>query len=397
MPMFKNSFYGLLIFFCAGSFCWGADETWRLTDAQFRSASAQVLGIDAAGVHMVISEANSTPVISWDNLLQLDRDIPATSAPGNLYQIYLFNGDHLGGQPTGSAGETVQWKQDALGQINIPLSRVAGIAQSNFTPKLDEPRSDDLVQLANGDSTHGIVTNIDNTGVTIQTGDTTATLGWDSIAAVLFSNSSPTDDEHRMFRVRFADGGTISVPNVSLTGDQFTLHFDDKQNRDVPLSSVCGIEQINGPVSWLTSRKPVENVYKPYFTEQFPTRFDRTVTGLPLSERDPGFHHGIGCHAYSKLVYELTGHYAGFRTQYAIDSDSPLADVNIRILLDGQVVLEKKHIRAGENDPVVILPLGDARRLTLEVDYGQDNATQDRFIWLDPALIRQLPAAGSVP
>ena len=156
-------------------------------------------------------------------------------------------------------------------------------------------------------------------------------------------------------------------------------------------ATVAGVEQLNGPISWLTSRKRAENIYKPFFSESFPTRFDRTVAdGRPIPEKYPGFHHGIGCHSYSKLVYDLEAGWAGFRAQFAIDSDSPLADVTVRIYLDDKLAFEEKNVKAGRIYPVVVVPLKDAKTISLEVDYGENYATEDRFVWLDPALIRTL-------
>ncbi len=51
---------------------------------------------------------------------------------------------------------------------------------------------------------------------------------------------------------------------------------------------------------------------------------------------------------------------------------------------------EKKNVKAGQIYPLVLLPLAGAKTLSLEVDYGENYATEDRFVWLDPALIRTL-------
>ena len=100
------------------------------------------------------------------------------------------------------------------------------------------------------------------------------------------------------------------------------------------------------------------------------------------------FHHAIGCHSYAKLSYDLDGSYQTFRTQYAIDSQSPLADVTVRILLDDKAAVEKKNVKSGPINLVISIPLSSAKKLSLEVDYGENYATEDRFIWLDPALVR---------
>jgi len=48
--------------------------------------------------------------------------------------------------------------------------------------------------------------------------------------------------------------------------------------------------------------------------------------------------------------------------------------------------------------PVVVETNG-ARTLTLEVDYGKNQDVQDRFNWIEPALLRYLPqkAATTAP
>ena len=112
----------------------------------------------------------------------------------------------------------------------------------------------------------------------------------------------------------------------------------------------------------------------------------------PITEKYPAFHHGIGCHSYSRLTYELDPAWTSFRTQYAIDSNSPLADVTIRIYLDDKCVYEKKNVKAGTIFPPVLVPLSGAGTISLEVDYGENYATEDRFVWLDPALTRKTPS-----
>jgi len=314
--------------------------------------------------------------------------------------LILRGGDKLSGDPIAMNGDTIDWKSARLDEINFPIGSAAAITRNGSAiPDLDQPRTDDVVRLSNGDVAHGVVTQVAPEGVTIQTADATPTLPWDSVAAVLFS-TSPVDSaaDRRAFRVLFAGDESVAVPAVAITGNELTLFLDAKNTRKVDLATVTGIEQLNGPVSWLTARKPSENIYKPFFSENFPTRFDRTVAdGKPIREKYPAFHHGIGCHSYSKLTYDLSGQWAGFATQFAIDSDSPLADVTVRIDLDDKPVFEQKNVKAGPIYLLKLIPLGNAKTISLEVDYGENYATDDRFVWLDPALIRTLPSPATQP
>lgn len=374
-----------------------AQEPWTLTDAQFRSAPINLQSIDSAGLHIVPDDPYAPTTLPWSDVLELSRDAYSQPATHEEFALVFQGGDRIDGRPLGMGQQTLQWQNARLGAMQFPLVRVAAILRVGAAAvDLDQPRSDDVVRLANGDTTHGIVAQLGPAGVTLQTADATTTLPWDSIAAVLFSSSQqpPPIAAARAFRVRLTGDWSITAQTVSLTGDQFTLSFElQNKSRAVPLSDIVAVEQLNGPVSWLTARRPAQVIYKPYFAERFPPQFDRTVDGdTPIRRKYHGFHHGIGCHSYTKIVYDLDGRYADFRTQYAIDSDSSLADVTVRILLDDKAVYERLNVKAGRIYPVLAVPLGSAKKLALEVDYGENYSTQDRFVWLDPALVQVLPA-----
>ena len=365
-----------------------AATIWTLTDAEFHSRAISIDSIDSAGIH------SGSDLLGWNDVLEISQTVNPPAASAGRLSLFFRGGNELSGAPISFNGDTLQWNSGRLGTTGFSVDSLAGIVQSGYAGgDLDQARTDDVIRLANGDTMHGIITGIAPAGVTIQIGDATPTLGWDSISAVLFSTAggNPAAVQRRMFRVHLSGDEAVDVADVSLAANQLTITLGDKSTRALDAGVVAGIEQLNGPISWLTSRKPAENLYKPFFSENFPTRFDRTVAdGRPITEKYPGFHHGIGCHSYSKLVYDLGNGWAGFRTQFAIDSDSPLADVTVRIYLDDKPAFEEKNVKAGRIYPVVVVPLKDARTVSLEVDYGENYATEDRFVWLDPALIRRL-------
>jgi hypothetical protein len=357
---------------------------WKVTNSQFQSQSIDVQSIDSDGLHQIAPPTT----MPWTDILEISHAAPAPPASGK-FVAYITTGDHLNGDPAGITGAELQWNAPGLGAIQLPEAKLAAICRAGSAAPdgMDQVRTDDQVLLANGDRTHGIITQIDGSGVTIQTDAATPTLSWDSVSAVLISSTPAVANNKRVFRIRFGDESSITATTVALTGDQLSVSLDGKTTHTLDDSLVAAIEQINGPVSWLTSRTPSLNVYNPYFTEDFPTKFDRTVDGRPIREKYPDFHHGIGCHSYSKLVYDLDGTYTVFRTQFAIDSDSPLADVTARILLDDKVTWEMANVKAGRIYPVVQIPLGAAKHVGLEVDFGENYATEGRFVWLDPALV----------
>src|SRR5204863_9220411 len=102
----------------------------------------------------------------------------------------------------------------------------------------------------------------------------------------------------------------------------------------------------------------------------------------------------IGVHSYSRLVFPIDPTCKSFRTQYAIDGDQPWADVTVRVKLDDRVAYEKLHVTSNATSDVVKVDLNGAKRLTLEVDYGENYDVQDRLNWIEPALLRNV-AKGS--
>jgi hypothetical protein len=256
------------------------------------------------------------------------------------------------------------------------------------------------VTLANGDVVRGIVSNISAEAVTVQAGGNDTPVPLDGIRSVAFastagaaSRSSQQQQAGKAFRIRLDDGSILTAPQLRTTAnDTLVVTLADKSTRNVPLSSVTTIEQLNGPVTWLSSRVPGESVQTPLLDTTRPARMDRTVTGKPIRFGERTYARGIGVTPYSRITWPIDpksrGDYQTFRTQYAIDGTGQYADVAVRVKLDGKVVHERAKLTAGELSPVVLVPLGNAKTLTLEVDFGGNYGVQDRFNWIEPALVK---------
>jgi hypothetical protein len=197
----------------------------------------------------------------------------------------------------------------------------------------------------------------------------------------------------------------VTAQSLSLDGN--VLHFTIPGNPPsaIDVARVADIEQINGPVSWLSVRPPSENVYLPFISpgQSWPAQMDRSVTGEAIRFKDTTFNRGIGVHAYSRLTWPLDGSWTAFRTQFAIDGDDAdalAADVTVRILLDGKAVYEQPHVHGGELSPVIVQQIAGAKTLTLEADFGDRMDTRARLNWIEPALLKNPPTpmvGGAVP
>jgi len=375
----------------------GADAGWLLTLDDLRPGPVALQGIDGRGVRVVPLGAAQAITIPMDSFVQIDRATRARTAAGS-FSLVLANGDRYTGQPLGMKDEQVAWRSSAVGELKIPLKEIRALIRAGSSiENLDQPPREDKILLANGDSVKGIVTGMSEMKVTIGASSALeiplATVQW-----IHFAPAGKTVGKtERAFRVWLNDDSLITASSVEADEQTMRLSLADGSKREVPLGSAAGVEQLNGPVSWLSSRTPRSVAQIPYFGGvTWPTRMDSTVGGRPIQFGERVYACGIGVHAYSRIEFDLDGRYEGFRTQYAIAQEEKrqYADVTVRIKVDGKLVHERQSLKADVLSPVVVVDLpGGAKVLTLEVDYGQANDTQDRFNWIEPALLRRKPAA----
>jgi len=396
---------------CAAS--WGQDVvSWTLTGADFHTERVSLRSIDRAGISLATATndpqsaaAALSRVVSFDNFLQIQR-VPAPRPQQAKFVAMLADGDRIAGEPVSTAGETVVWNNRVLGEMRLPMKQVRVILRSGTqldgaSNGTDEARTEDVVLLSNGDAVRGILADLTATTATIQpaAGGDASMVPLDSVLAILLAtppgaattNASASNERTgRAFRVTLADSTAITTPLPTLRGTSIELSGGETP-RQVPLDSVVGIEQLNGPVVWVPSLHPSESVQTPFLDLSWPARMDATIDGDPIRFADQSYNHGIGVHSYARLSFAIEPSMKAFRTRYAIDGVQPYANVTVRIKLDGRVAHEQSDVTSGKLFGPVVVETNGARTLTLEVDYGKNQDVQDRFNWIEPALLRYVP------
>lgn len=376
-----------------------AQTDWTLTTSDFQTRAINLIGLDDAGAKFTEPSPGAVESnIPWVQILQMERTqpptptAPAATKPAPSFILHLANGDRLPGEAFSLEGEILAWNSPAAGRVEVKLNGVTAISRAGEpVVRGGAPRTEDVITLTNGDTARGLLSAVDAATITMQAAGTPVTLPWDAIRTVALA-AVPTNvqaKDERTVRITLADGSILSGATIVMTADKATLNAGGA-TRDLASAAVVAIEQINGPVAWLSSLIPTESVQIPFLETVFPARMDRTVRGEPIRFGDRTFPRGIGVHAYSRMTWELPqGRYKTFRAQYAIDGDNPYANVIVRVKLDDKVVHEAENFVAGKLAEVVQAPLAGAKMLTLEVDYGKTYDVQDRFNWIEPALLAE--------
>jgi hypothetical protein len=376
-----------------------AEDSWTFTTADFRRSIGVLKSIDDHAAHAAQTN-NPDLTIPLESLLRAERAVrPTTTTP--RFTLFLQNGDRLTGEPVALKDDVLTWSTPTVGSLQFPVQKLRAFTRLAGLTGIDDDRKEDQVALSNHDIVRGAVIGIEDAKILIQTGGDTVPLPLASADSILFASPArEPPPPARCWRLRLVDGSTLTVPSLRAADNKLTFDASlarDGKDRSTDLANVLTLEQLNGPVSWLSDRVPTVNEQIPFNSEAtYTARMDRSVFGKPLRVGSQTFDKGIGVHANSRLVFPLDGQYKLLRTRYAIDTggdvgSSAAADVNIRILLDGKLVHEQQHFRAFKLSPLIAVELGDARELTLEVTAGGVTDTQDRLDWIEAALIREPP------
>jgi hypothetical protein len=388
----------LLVLVAAFAFCTASaradspdPDQWTLTTADFATQPVGLVAIDSTALHVLAAGQTDPHAVSLDDFLDITRIGTPPATPTGLI-VRLAGGDMLGGAPVSLKGDSLLWNSPSVGQVTLSMRLVRSISLPSVTLGTDRT-TQDVVALANGDTVRGTVTDLNGKTVTVTTDSDTVPVPLSSVRSIVLAISGNSPAAHRGFRVRLDDGTAITAADASLANGSLKFTVGKDAEHTIDLQHVVALEQVNGPVSWLSQRPPSVNVYTPYIgtSQRYVAQMDRTVTGDPLRFGSEQFAHGIGVKSYSRLAWPLDGSYAAFRTQFAIDGDRPLADVTVRIKLDDKVVYEQQHVRSGVLWPIVTENLGNAKLLTLEVDYGDNLDAEDHLNWLSPALLKTAP------
>jgi hypothetical protein len=385
-------------------------QEWTLSTADFRTEQVALQSIDQQGVHVVAAGQSKPRVIAAEAFVQLDRGVMSLERPAK-FMLHLITGDRVGGEPVKVENDRITWRNATVGELTIPLTQLAALTKPDQSVDLAAKRSEDSVQLVNGDAIRGIVVSISGDQAQIKPGgsDEPAAISLNNIVSIQFAATGAAPHPatgksavDRTYRVRLDDGSSLVGTSLTLMGEKLNLAIGSAEARPLPLASVVGIEQVNGPVSWLTSLRPSEDVQVPFVGTSgerglWKSRIDADVAGQPLVIGGRAFKRGIGVHSYSRLLYPLDGRYKAFRTRYGINDSLTRADVTVRIRADDKLLHEAKNVRPGAVSPVVVVELGDAKQLVLEVDYGQGIDVEDRLNWIEPALLREKPTPAEAP
>ena len=342
------------------------------------------------------------------DVVQIDTKLPRQQPHPESAHWVLASGDSIYGQPVGGSERTVSIRRDDLGTLDLPILRLRELTTpagrearkaGKFGPIASRPASeDDELWLVNGDRLTGLIERIDPNGVALETDAGRTVVALDVLLAARLAQADrpatqPGKARSVRARLTLADGSTLTVGELAWRQDGLIIAVQREAKRvqcRIQMDRVLRVEVVGGRWQWLGRMLPLVAEHTPLLGVRWPHRIDRNVLGGPIRVGGRGFERGIGVHSRSRLVYGLDAGCERLVCAYGLDDDAgPMADVAVEISVDGKRVHHAPGVRPDGQVHRVSVDLSGAKQVELLVDFGKNGHVQDRFNWIEPAVIRR--------
>ena len=309
--------------------------------------------------------------------------------------VALTGGDVLYGRLDGTLPDGLRLVTTDLGTLELPLESVASVelAPPGQQPPGGDPpteiKRDDVVRLRNGDLLRGFVVALDAEQVTLEQGSDTVSVQTELMAGIYLAAGEPPRPAVLHAVATLTQSGRVTLTELNWRDGLIEARCLHGPQVRIARSALVKLDLLGGRWEWLTRHQPISFEHTPMLGLDFDYTPDRNVLGEPLTVAGKTFDHGIGVHSRTRLVYDLRGEYREFVTEFGMDDHSgAYADVDVAIYVDGRQLLARPHVRPGELHVPSRFNVSHGKRLELIVDFGAAGDLQDRFDWINPALVR---------
>ncbi|MFQ5591981.1 MAG: NPCBM/NEW2 domain-containing protein, partial [Phycisphaerae bacterium] len=250
-------------------------------------------------------------------------------------------------------------------------------------------RADDYVMLTNGDVVRGFITSIDADYVVVESSLGETRIPHRVALSVGMASRPAAQLDKPYFIVMLRSSGRVTATDFEWSGDRVDAVLRYGQHVRIEAERIVRVDVEGGRWEWLGEHDPISSEQTSMLSLHWPRRIDQNVFGGQIVVGREAFEHGIGVHSRSSLTYDLRGAYREFVTSFGIDDTGEvLSDVSVFILVDGQRRFTQRGVRRGRLFGPVRLDVTNAKRIELIVDFGENGDLQDRFDWVEAALIR---------
>jgi len=373
--------------------------TVLLVDGHTLAGRILSLGSQAICIQSADGTSRELPL---DRLVKLSRETSMPPPPPELAHVLLPDGDRIMRVTVGSTTDTdLELRSEVLGNLAIPLDSLLGLLLATpadadtleawWDRALGEPRSSEVVWLANGDRLAGgflglndrhVKLQIDRKPVEVERGGVVG-IGFD---LALLNYPRP---KANFIEITLRDGTRLGVQDARLQENLVVAQTRFGRSIRFPLGELSRIHVRSRAVVYLTERKPVQAKYIPYVGPTREYRSDRSVRGRALRLGGQSFDRGIGTQSRTLLAYELEPGDRRFQALVGVDEQAgPLGSVVFRVLTDGKERYKSPLLTETDTPRAIEIDLAGAKHLILITEYGDRGDVRDLADWVEARIIR---------
>ncbi len=367
-----------------------------------KTVSGRILAITADRITLAGDEGakEEVPVRS---LVKLTRDprVPTLAAEGS--HVLLPEGDRLMRVIVGATTDTgieVQ-SQSALSKLTIPLECVLGLiltapTESDAFDQLwnrvaDEPRSNEVVWMANGDRMTGGFLGLDDRAAKLQIDGKPVEIDRTGVVAVGFDASLVGYPRHDApyLDLTLTDGSRLGVTDAKVERGQVVATTRFGQPIRVSMGDLVRLDSRTDTVVYLSDRKVDAQKYSGYLGAPRPLRIDRTVDGHGFLLGGQAYDRGLGTQSQTLLAYRLKPGDRRFQALVGVDDRAgPLGSVVFRVLTDRKPRVTTPALTCRDAPVAIDIDISDAKLLILDTEFGERGDVRDLANWVEARIIR---------
>ncbi len=247
----------------------------------------------------------------------------------------------------------------------------------------------DQVLLTNGDVVDGFVSTIGAEGIRFESAMGETLLPHRVVVAARFGGGVADRVITPHVIVSLRSSGRLAMSLLEWRGAKLRARLNFGPSVQIEAQRVVALDFLGGLWEWLPSRPPISFEHTPMLGLDWNLAVDRNVLGGSITVAHETYEHGIGVHGRTRITYDLQGRYRELVTQFGMDDHSgPFANIDVQILVDSQRRFAQVGVRRGTLFGPVRVDVSRANRIELVTDFGENGDIQDRFNWVETALIR---------
>ena len=212
------------------------------------------------------------------------------------------------------------------------------------------------------------------------------------LEGLIFFHGPGNKQRPRLFQIVDHLGGKWHVATAAMDGEAVIITTPAGAKVRMSLNRISSIDFGSSNTTYLSNMKIERVEWRPFLQfgpissfqlQRFGPKMDQSLSGGPLELDGRVYRKGLALHSRTEISYRLTDDYKTFRTVAGLDRRN-IGKVGgvaeLVVLADGDRELFRGELKVDTPPTPIEIKLDDVRRLTIIVDFGDENDIGDHVI-----------------